>query len=224
MGKSTLVQLIPRLYDVSSGSVTVDGVDVRDIPLAELRSLIGFVPQKGMLFSGDIADNVTYGDPDMGDGRMRRAARIAQATEFIESKPDGFGSPIAQGGTNVSGGQRQRLAIARALAIDPKILVFDDSFSALDYKTDAALRSALASEVDRSAVVIVAQRIATIMHAEHIIVLDDGRVVGQGSHEDLLRTCPTYLEIAASQLSAEELGLTDEEYTAVESGVKGGER
>lgn len=224
VGKSTLVQLIPRLYDVSSGSVTVDGVDVRDIPLAELRSLIGFVPQKGMLFSGDIADNVTYGDPDMGDGRMRRAARIAQATEFIESKPDGFGSPIAQGGTNVSGGQRQRLAIARALAIDPKILVFDDSFSALDYKTDAALRSALASEVVRSAVVIVAQRIATIMHAEHIIVLDDGRVVGQGSHEDLLRTCPTYLEIAASQLSAEELGLTDEEYTAVESGVKGGER
>lgn len=211
VGKSTLVQLIPRLYDVTGGSVTIDGVDVRRMGLEELRGLIGYVPQKGMLFSGDIAGNISYGDPEMDRSRVERAARIAQAEDFIMSKPEGYDSPISQGGTNVSGGQRQRLAIARALAIEPKILVFDDSFSALDYKTDAALRAALAREARESAVVIVAQRIATIMHADEIIVLDDGRVVGQGTHGDLLRTCDTYREIAMSQLSASELGIEEGE-------------
>lgn len=211
VGKSTLVQLIPRLYDATEGSVTVDGVDVRRMDLKELRSLIGYVPQKGMLFSGDIASNIAYGDPDLEDERIERAARIAQAADFIEEKPEGYESPISQGGTNVSGGQRQRLAIARALAIDPKILVFDDSFSALDYKTDSELRAALAREARGSAVVIVAQRVATIMHADQIIVLDDGRVVGQGTHDELLRTCDAYREIAMSQLSSAELGLDEGE-------------
>lgn len=211
VGKSTLVQLIPRLYDATEGSVTVDGVDVRRMDLKELRSLIGYVPQKGMLFSGDIASNIAYGDPDLPDERIERAARIAQAADFIEEKPEGYESPISQGGTNVSGGQRQRLAIARALAIDPKILVFDDSFSALDYKTDSELRAALAREARGSAVVIVAQRVATIMHADQIIVLDDGRVVGQGTHDELLRTCDAYREIAMSQLSSAELGLDEGE-------------
>lgn len=211
VGKSTLVQLIPRLYDATSGSVTVDGVDVKRMGLEELRGLIGYVPQKGMLFSGDIAGNIAYGDPGMDRTRVERAAQIAQAEDFVMSKPEGYDSPISQGGTNVSGGQRQRLAIARALAIEPKILVFDDSFSALDYKTDAALRAALARDARKSAVVIVAQRIATIMHADEIIVLDDGRVVGQGTHEGLLRTCETYREIAMSQLSASELGIVEGE-------------
>ena len=211
VGKSTLVQLIPRLYDATCGSVTVDGVDVRHMGLEELRGLIGYVPQKGVLFSGDIAGNIAYADPEMPRERVKRAARIAQANEFIEAKPDGYGSPISQGGANVSGGQRQRLAIARALAVDPKILVFDDSFSALDYKTDAELRSALAREARGSAVVIVAQRIATIMHADHILVLDDGHVVGQGTHEELLRTCDAYREIAVSQLSSKELGIEEGE-------------
>lgn len=211
VGKSTLVQLIPRLYDATCGSVTVDGVDVRHMGLEELRGLIGYVPQKGVLFSGDIAGNIAYADPEMPRERVERAARIAQANEFIEVKPDGYGSPISQGGANVSGGQRQRLAIARALAVDPKILVFDDSFSALDYKTDAELRSALAREARGSAVVIVAQRIATIMHADQILVLDDGHVVGQGTHEELLRTCDAYREIAVSQLSSKELGIEEGE-------------
>ena len=211
VGKSTLVQLIPRLYDATCGSVTVDGVDVRHMGLEELRGLIGYVPQKGVLFSGDIAGNIAYADPEMPRERVERAARIAQANEFIEAKPDGYGSPISQGGANVSGGQRQRLAIARALAVDPKILVFDDSFSALDYKTDAELRSALAREARGSAVVIVAQRIATIMHADQILVLDDGHVVGQGTHEELLRTCDVYREIAVSQLSSRELGIEEGE-------------
>lgn len=211
VGKSTLVQLIPRLYDATGGSVTVDGVDVKHMGLEELRGLIGYVPQKGVLFSGDIAGNIAYADPEMPLERVKRAARIAQADEFIEAKPDGYGSPISQGGANVSGGQRQRLAIARALAVDPKILVFDDSFSALDYKTDAELRSALAREARGSAVVIVAQRIATIMHADQILVLDDGRVVGQGTHEELLRTCDAYREIAVSQLSSKELGIEEGE-------------
>ncbi len=211
VGKSTLVQLIPRLYDATGGSVTVDGVDVRHMGLEELRGLIGYVPQKGVLFSGDIAGNIAYADPEMPRERVKRAARIAQANEFIEAKPDGYGSPISQGGANVSGGQRQRLAIARALAVDPKILVFDDSFSALDYKTDAELRSALAREARGSAVVIVAQRIATIMHADQILVLDDGHVVGQGTHEELLRTCDAYREIAVSQLSSKELGIEEGE-------------
>ncbi len=207
-GKSTLVQLIPRLYDVTSGSVTLDGVDVRNIPLTELRAQIGYVPQRRMLFSGTVESNIKYGDETMDDAQMERAARIAQAIEFIEVKPEGYQSPIAQGGSNVSGGQNQRLQIARALAIQPKVLVFDDSFSALDYKTDAALRAELAESCRDAAVVIVAQRIATIMHADEIIVLDDGRMVGKGTHEELLRSCPAYLEIASSQLSAEELGLS----------------
>ncbi len=210
-GKTTLVQMIPRLYDATSGSISVDGVDVRRMSLRELRSLIGYVPQKGMLFSGDIAGNISYGDPDMPLVDIERAARIAQASEFIESKPDGYGSPIAQGASNVSGGQRQRLSIARALAMDPKILVFDDSFSALDYKTDAALRAGLSREFRNASVVIVAQRIATIMHADQILVLDDGRVVGQGRHEELLRACEPYREIAMGQLSSEELGLDEGE-------------
>ena len=209
VGKSTLIQLIPRLYDVTEGSVTIDGVDVRTIGLEELRDLIGYVPQKGMLFSGTIESNVKYGDPSMSDEDMREAAETAQATEFIDAKADGFASPIAQGGSNVSGGQKQRLCIARALAIRPKILIFDDSFSALDYQTDANLREALARREDKSSVIIVAQRIATIMHADQILVLDDGRAVGMGTHEELLRTCPEYLEIATSQLSAEELGLEE---------------
>lgn len=210
-GKTTLVQMIPRLYDATAGSITVDGVDVRRMSLHELRSLIGYVPQKGMLFSGDIEGNIAYGDPDMTHADVERAARIAQASEFIDAKPDGYGSAIAQGGSNVSGGQRQRLSIARALAIDPKILVFDDSFSALDYKTDAALRAGLSHELHGASVVIVAQRIATIMHADQILVLDDGRVVGQGTHEELLRACESYREIAMSQLSSEELGLDEGE-------------
>ena len=210
-GKTTLVQLIPRLYDATAGSITVDGVDVRRMSLHELRSLIGYVPQKGMLFSGDIEGNISYGDPGMSHADVERAARIAQASEFIDAKPDGYGSAIAQGGSNVSGGQRQRLSIARALAIEPKILVFDDSFSALDYKTDAALRAGLSHELHDASVVIVAQRIATIMHADQILVLDDGRVVGQGTHEELLSVCETYREIAMSQLTSEELGLDEGE-------------
>lgn len=210
-GKTTLVQLIPRLYDATAGSITVDGVDVRRMSLHELRSLIGYVPQKGMLFSGDIEGNISYGDPGMSHADVERAARIAQASEFIDAKPDGYSSAIAQGGSNVSGGQRQRLSIARALAIEPKILVFDDSFSALDYKTDAALRAGLSHELHDASVVIVAQRIATIMHADQILVLDDGRVVGQGTHEELLRVCETYREIAMSQLTSEELGLDEGE-------------
>ena len=219
VGKSTLVQLIPRLYDATEGSVTVDGVDVRAMGLEELRGLIGYVPQKGMLFSGDIESNIKYGDPSMPDADMERAAETAQAAEFIETKDERYASAIAQGGSNVSGGQRQRLAIARALAISPKILVFDDSFSALDYKTDSKLRAALAERERDASVVIVAQRIATIMHAEQIIVLDDGRVVGKGTHEKLLRDCPEYLEIATSQLSARELGLTEDPGHATSSPV-----
>ena len=221
-GKSTLVQLIPRLYDATAGAVTLDGVDVRRIGLAELRRQIGYVPQRRMLFSGTIESNIKYGDDAMGDERMVRAARIAQATEFIDAKPDGYQSPIAQGGSNVSGGQNQRLQIARALAIEPKVLVFDDSFSALDYKTDATLRAELAQSCRDAAVIIVAQRIATIMHADQIVELDEGRMVGKGTHEELLRSCPEYLEIASSQLSAAELGL--EQAETVGGTAKGGER
>lgn len=208
-GKSTLVQLIPRLYDVTEGSITLDGVDIRKIGLEELRRTIGYVPQKRMLFSGTIASNIKYGDPSMPDADMVEAVQIAQATEFIEGKPDTYESPISQGGSNVSGGQNQRLSIARALAIRPRVLVFDDSFSALDYKTDSVLRQELADRAGDAAIVIVAQRIATIMHADEILVLDDGRIVGRGTHEELLRSCPEYLEIAKSQLSAKELGLDD---------------
>ncbi len=226
-GKSSLVQLLPRLYDVTEGSITLDGVDIRDISLEELRRQIGYVPQKRMLFSGTIESNIKYGDPTMSDADMVDAAQIAQATEFIDGKPDGYQSPISQGGSNVSGGQNQRLSIARALAIKPRVLVFDDSFSALDYKTDATLRAELAERASDAAIIIVAQRIATIMHAEEIIVLDDGRVVGKGTHEELLRTCPEYLEIAKSQLSAAELGLEETTQASTAAGavaLEGGER
>ena len=220
-GKSTLIQLIPRLYDVTGGKVTLDGVDVRDMPLSELRRRVGYVPQQGMLFSGTVESNLKFAGESVSDDDMRRAADIAQATEFIEQREGAWDSEISQGGSNVSGGQRQRLSIARALAKRPEVIVFDDSFSALDYKTDALLREQLAAHEKDSAVVVVAQRIATIMHADQVIVLDEGRVVGQGTHEQLLRSCPAYLEIAQSQLSAAELGLTDAEIAQV---MEGGER
>lgn len=210
-GKSTLVNLIPRLYDVTGGQITLDGKDIRNITMADLREEIGFVPQKGVLFSGTIASNLRFGKDDASDEQIKKAAEIAQATEFIEAKDDKYDSSIAQGGSNVSGGQKQRLAIARAIAKDPKIFIFDDSFSALDLKTDAALRKALAENVNDSTVIIVAQRISTILHAEQILVLDDGRIVGKGTHEELLKNCSVYQEIAKSQLSASELGLNESE-------------
>ena len=220
-GKSTLVQLIPRLYDVTGGKVTLDGIDVRDLSLSELRRRVGYVPQQGMLFSGTVESNLKFAGESVTDDAMREAAAIAQATGFIEERDGGFGSEISQGGGNISGGQRQRLSIARALAKRPEVVVFDDSFSALDYKTDARLREELERTQKEAAIVVVAQRIATIMHADQVIVLDDGQVVGQGTHEELLRSCPAYLEIAQSQLSAEELGLTQEEIAAV---MEGGSR
>lgn len=220
-GKSTLVQLIPRLYDVTGGKVTLDGIDVRDLPLSELRRRVGYVPQQGMLFSGTVESNLKFAGESVTDEAMHEAAGIAQATDFIEEREGDFGSEISQGGGNVSGGQRQRLSIARALAKRPEVVVFDDSFSALDYKTDARLREELARTQKEAAIVVVAQRIATIMHADQIVVLDDGQVVGQGTHEELLRSCPAYLEIAQSQLSAKELGLTQEEIAAV---MEGGSR
>lgn len=210
-GKSTLVNLIPRLYDVTGGQITLDGKDIRNITMADLREEVGFVPQKGVLFSGTIASNLRFGKDDASDEQIKKAAEIAQATEFIEAKDDKYDSSIAQGGSNVSGGQKQRLAIARAIAKDPKIFIFDDSFSALDLKTDAALRKALAENVKDSTVIIVAQRISTILHAEQILVLDDGRIVGKGTHEELLKNCSVYQEIAKSQLSASELGLNESE-------------
>ena len=209
-GKSTLVNLIPRLYDVTAGSITLDGKDIRDITMKELREEIGFVPQKGVLFSGTIASNLRFGRKDATDEEIKEAAEIAQATEFIEAKHDKYESAISQGGTNVSGGQKQRLSIARAIAKNPKIFVFDDSFSALDLKTDAALRKALADKVKDSAVIIVAQRISTILHADQILVLDDGKIVGKGTHEELLKNCDVYKQIASSQLSAKELGVEAE--------------
>ena len=220
-GKSTLVQLIPRLYDVTGGKVTLDGIDVRDLPLSELRRRVGYVPQQGMLFSGTVESNLKFAGESVTDDAMREAAAIAQATGFIKEREGGFGSEISQGGGNISGGQRQRLSIARALAKRPEVVVFDDSFSALDYKTDARLREELARTQKEAAIVVVAQRIATIMHADQVVVLDDGQVVGQGTHEELLRSCPAYLEIAQSQLSAKELGLTQEEIAAV---MEGGSR
>ncbi|MCI5655505.1 MAG: ABC transporter ATP-binding protein [Candidatus Pseudoruminococcus sp.] len=204
-GKSTLVNLIPRFYDVTDGSITFDGIDIRDITQHELRSKIGFVPQKGVLFSGDIASNLRYGKRDASDSEIAEAAKIAQAEDFINSKPEKYDSPIAQGGTNVSGGQKQRLCIARALAKKAPVYIFDDSFSALDFKTDAALRKALKKYTGDSTVLIVAQRISTIMDAEQIIVLDEGKMVGKGTHKELMQSCPTYREIASSQLSEEEL-------------------
>ena len=204
-GKSTLINLLPRFYDVTEGEILVDGVDVREVIQHDLRARLGYVPQKGVLFSGTIASNLKYGHDEIGDEAMVEAAQIAQATEFINAKPDGYKAEIAQGGTNVSGGQKQRLSIARAIAARPEILIFDDSFSALDYKTDSALRKALHEEVGGSTVLIVAQRISTILHADQIIVLDEGRIVGKGTHEELLKTCEVYQQIAMSQLSKEEL-------------------
>lgn len=205
-GKSTLINLIPRFFDVSEGRITLDGVDIRDLSQHKLRALMGYVPQKGVLFSGDIASNLKFGGADISDADMRRAAEVAQAAEFINAKPEGYHSPIAQGGTNVSGGQKQRLSIARAIAKRPKVLLFDDSFSALDYKTDVVLRRALARQTADAAVIIVAQRISTILHADQIVVLDEGKVAGIGDHETLMKTCKTYQEIARSQLSEAELG------------------
>ena len=209
-GKSTLVNLLPRFYDVTGGEITLDGTDIRKYTLQDLREHIGFVPQKGILFSGTIASNLRFGAEDASDEQIREAAEIAQATEFIDSKQDGYESAIAQGGSNVSGGQKQRLAIARAIAKNPKIYVFDDSFSALDMKTDAALRRALETKTEHTTVIIVAQRISTILHADQILVLDDGKIVGKGTHEELLHNCEVYEQIARSQLSAKELGLSEE--------------
>ena len=206
-GKSTLVNLIPRFYDVTGGQITLDGKDIRRISMEELREEIVFVPQKGVLFSGTIASNLRFGKADATDEDIKEAAEIAQATEFIETKKEKYNSPIAQGGSNVSGGQKQRLAIARAIAKKAKVLVFDDSFSALDMKTDAALRKELNEKVQDASIVIVAQRVSTILHADQILVLDDGKIVGKGTHEELLKNCEVYLQIAKSQLSEKELGL-----------------
>lgn len=204
-GKSTLINLIPRLYDVTKGEILIDGINVKDVLLKDLHRKIGFVPQKGVLFSGTIESNILYGNPDGSEEEMKRAAEIAQATSFIEEKEKKYQSPIAQGGTNVSGGQKQRLSIARAIASNPEIYVFDDSFSALDFKTDAQLRKALYKEIDGATIFIVAQRVSTIMHADQILVLDEGKVVGMGTHQELLKNCSVYREIAESQLSKEEL-------------------
>ena len=204
-GKSTLVNLIPRFYDVTSGDITLDGVDIREVKQHELREKLGYVPQKGVLFSGDIASNIMFGNSHGSDDEMIEAAEIAQATEFIDTKPEKYKSPISQGGSNVSGGQKQRLSIARAIAKHPQVFNFDDSFSALDYKTDVTLRRALAEKTSGSTVLIVAQRISTILHAEQIIVLDEGKVAGKGTHAELLKNCPVYREIAESQLSRKEL-------------------
>ena len=224
-GKTSIVQLIPRLYDATRGAVLLDGVDVREMSLGDVRRRVGYIPQQGFLFSGTVESNLKFAGDTVTDEDMRRAADIAQASEFIQEREGGFASDVSQSGSNVSGGQRQRLSIARALAKNPEVIVFDDSFSALDYKTDAKLREALVQNEQDAAIVVVAQRIATIMHATQIVVLDEGAVVGKGTHEELLRSCPAYLEIAQSQLSAEELGLTEEEIAAVMNGAaqKGGD-
>lgn len=208
-GKSTIVNLIPRLFDVTGGRITIDGIDIRDMSLHKLHAIIGFVPQKGILFSGDIASNIKFGDADISDAQMEKAAKIAQAEEFIDSNKKGYSREISQGGTNVSGGQKQRLSIARALAKNPKILIFDDSFSALDNKTDVALRKALSENIKSATQIIVAQKISTIIHADNIIVLNEGRVVAQGTHEELMKTSKVYQEIAQSQLSNSELGIEE---------------
>ena len=204
-GKSTLVNLIPRFYDVTEGKITLDGMDIREVKQHDLREKLGYVPQKGVLFSGNIASNIMFGNTNGTEAEMKEAAEIAQATEFIETKPEQYESPIAQGGSNVSGGQKQRLSIARAIAKHPQVFIFDDSFSALDYKTDVTLRHALAEKTSESTVLIVAQRISTILHAEQILVLDDGKIVGKGTHTELLKNCEVYREIAESQLSQTEL-------------------
>ncbi len=204
-GKSTLLHLIPRYFDASEGEISIDGVNIRDVSLSKLRDTLGFVPQKGVLFSGNIKSNIKFADENITDEQMKKAAEIAQALDFINEKEDKFNSEISQGGSNVSGGQKQRLSIARALAKNPKILLFDDSFSALDYKTDVKLRKTLREEMSGVTTIIVAQRIATILNADKIIVMNEGKIVGVGKHQELLKTCPTYLEIAESQLSEEEL-------------------
>ena len=206
-GKSTLIRCIDYLEEPTSGTVTIDGIDVREMPQEQLHSLLGYVPQKGVLFSGTIESNLKFGGAQITDAGMKKAASIAQATEFIDAKPEGYQSPIAQGGSNVSGGQKQRLSIARAIAKDPKIYLFDDSFSALDFKTDVALRRALKAQTDNATVIIVAQRISTVLHANQILVLDEGRLVGKGTHAQLMVSCPEYQEIARSQLSQKELAL-----------------
>lgn len=217
-GKSTLVNLIPRLYDVTEGSLTLDGIDIRNLSLEQLRQQIGFVPQKGVLFSGTIASNLRFGNAEATYAELQQAAEIAQAADFIDEKPDCYDSSISQGGTNVSGGQKQRLTIARAIAKHPKLFVFDDSFSALDLKTDAALRKALAMQIQDSTVLIVAQRISTILHADQILVLEEGRIVGKGTHEELMQNCEVYRQIAQSQLSASELGIKESEKGAMTDG------
>lgn len=204
-GKSTLVNLIPRFYDVTKGQILIDGVDVRDVSLQDLRNKIGFVPQKGLLFSGTIESNIKFGDENLNDADMKKAAEISCAKGFVEDKQEQYNSVISQGGTNVSGGQRQRLSIARAVAIKPEFYVFDDSFSALDYKTDSQVRKNIAKEINDATILIVAQRISTIMHADQIIVLEDGKIVGKGTHKELLENCKTYQEIASSQLSEKEI-------------------
>jgi len=204
-GKSTLLNLIPRFYDVTEGAVFIDGVDIRNMRLSDLHALLGYVPQKGILFTGTIESNIRFGGDDISDEAVQEAAEVAQATEFINSRDDGYEEFISQGGTNVSGGQKQRLSIARAIAKGAKILLFDDSFSALDYKTDAKLRQALHAMVTDKTILIVAQRISTVLHADQIIVLEDGRVVGKGTHRELMKDCENYREIAYSQLSAAEL-------------------
>ena len=205
-GKSTVVNLIPRFYDVTGGELKVDGVNVKDIKQKDLRDIIGFVPQKGILFSGTIESNIKYSSKDISDEAMVEAAQIAQATEFINEKENKYNSEISQGGTNVSGGQKQRISIARALAKNPEILIFDDSFSALDFETDAKLREALSQKVKNKTVIIVAQRISTILNADQIIVLEEGKVVGKGTHKQLLKDNEVYRQIALSQLSEKELG------------------
>ena len=206
-GKTTLVNLIPRLYDVTKGSITIDGYDVRDISMQDLRSEIGYVPQKGVLFSGTIASNLRFGKDDATDNDIKEAASIAQATDFIESKEEQYEAHIAQGGTNVSGGQKQRLAIARAIAKNPKVYIFDDSFSALDLKTDATLRKSLSEKMKESTMIIVAQRVSTIIYADQILVMDDGRIVGKGTHRELMKNCEVYQQIARSQMSEKELDI-----------------
>ena len=204
-GKSTLINLIPRFYDATKGCVKVDGVDVRNMTQYELRDRLGYVPQKGVLFSGTIDSNIRYGKPDMPEEDVKLAAQIAQSDDFIEAKPEGYKAPISQGGNNVSGGQKQRLSIARAIAKKPEILIFDDSFSALDFKTDSKLRKALKEKTKDITTIIVAQRISTILNADQIIVLDDGNMAGIGTHKELMKNCEVYRQIAMSQLSEEEL-------------------
>ena len=204
-GKSTLINLIPRFYDTTKGSVTVDGQNIKDVKLTDLRDKIAYVPQKGILFSGTIKSNIAFANEDLPMEKIEKAAEIAHATEFINEKPQKYETHISQGGTNVSGGQRQRLSIARAIANEPEVLIFDDSFSALDFKTDVAVRKALSENIKNSTILIVAQRISTVLNAEQILVLDNGKIVGKGTHKELLNNCQVYRDIAESQLSKEEL-------------------